>query len=410
MATLQAKRIKDALQKVRRVGRIEEAVNIAGCDLVLQNLDPDEFEASLRETQGLEDVAFANAYQMEQVCRAIIEIDGQDLREADLIEDEVPAGSFVLELVMPNKAAAEAVAAKLREQKLNATVMEVDPSVTKTVKFERARWLRDNILKTWGREALTVAWRKFSEVLIKADEKAKTGVHFLIPDETAEEKYRRLLNDMREAEDELPNDLIHKLLDDAGLLKKAHREELDAVDARMSKVQEDKPAEAQQSPAAPVQKPATPPQPTPAPVTHTPPGEPPEAVRQAMEARQPMNQTAAEVPTPPRGAVPVSAAPRVQVPAQIRQAAMQNTQGIASAQQEGSGITTRRAGRANEIAALEGQLDPSLADDQAQVAAPSRGAEVPELSHKGQGVDERGLKSIIDRPPVAGVNRKFQPR
>ncbi len=398
MATVQAKRIKDALQKVRRVGRIEEAVTIAGCEVTLQNLSPDEFEAALSAIEGLEDVAYAHAYQMEQVSRAILEVNGQDLREADYIEDEVPAGHYVLELVFPNKVAADTVAGKLREQKLNVTVTEVTDGAPKTVKVERHQWLQENLLKTWSREALTVAWRKFTEVLIKADAEAKKGVNFLVPDETAEEKYRRLLSELRETEDELPDELIHQVLGEAGLLKKSRQEELDAVNERLAQVQ--KPVPEVPAPAAPVVG------------ERVPGGPPPVDVQQAMAARTPLNNQSGPVPVPapPAGSTPVSASPRAKVPDQVRRAAMQNTQGIQSRHAESGGIQTRRPNRAAEIAALEGQVDPTIADETAAVMSPSAPVPVTELSHRGEGIDERGFRSILDQPPAVGVNPKFHPR
>lgn len=409
MATLQAKRIKDALQKVRRVGRIEEPVTIAGCDITFQNLSPDEFEAVLNEIDGLEDVAYAHAYQMEQISRSVVEIDGQNLRDVDLIEDDVPVGQFLLEVVLPNKAMADSVALKLREMKLTATVTQQPEGGTKTVRSERHQWLKDNVLKTWGREALTVAWRKFTELTIKAEDVAKKNVEFIIPDETAEDKFRRLLNELREVEDEMPDDLVNRILRDAGLLKKSSREELDAVNESLREVgpgadQLEQVAEPEVQPE-PVQVPqVTPPPP---PVQHAlpagPPGVPPD-VQQAMASRQRLNDQNVNIPVPAPPPGTVSAAPRPQVPRQIRQAAMQNTQGV---QPQGAGINTRPA-RTNEIAALESQLDPSIAESAPMPLRPHQ-AEVPELSRPIQGVDGKELMGIVNRPPMVGRNPKFRP-
>lgn len=412
MATIQAKRIKDALKKVQRVGRIEEKVTIAGCEIALQNLAPSEFEAALKEIEGLEDVAYAYAYQLEQVARSIVEIDGQDLREADFIEDEVPVGQYVLEVLLPNKAVAEDIAEKLRAQKLNAVLTQQETGGTKTVKQERHQWLKENVLKGWGREALTVGWRKFNEVLILADEVAKKDVKFRIPDETAEDKYRRLLNDLREAEGELPDELINRLLDESGFMKKTLREELDAVAERLTQMRDPTKPEAPATVEQPAEVSAVV---TPPPVERASVQAPSEAVQQAMANRARMNQQGADIPVPaaPREAVLVPAAPRVQVPEQIRRSAQNNTQGVlgpqADANGNNGGISTRRVNRATEIAALEAQVDPAAADE-GGVTLAGHQPEVAELSHKIKPVDPKGVRTILDKPPIVGINPRFKPR
>jgi len=426
MATLKATRIKEALAKVQKVGRIEEAFTVSGCELVLQNLSPTDFEQALQAIEGLEDVAYAYAFQLEQVSRGLVEINGQDLRDVDFIEDEVPVGTYVLEVVLPNKALAESVAAKLREQKLTATITQQEGGGTKTVKLERHRWLQENILKGWGREALAVAWRKFTEVLVKADEEAKKGVTFLVPDETAEEKYRRLMNELRETEDELPDELINRVLDENGLMKKALRQELDAANERLTRLDQRVENPVQEAEAPPI---VTPPPSVPQGRGPVPQEAPPEAVQRAMEAMPRLNEHNVNIPTPPRsGDRPtVSATPRPQVPDQIRRAAFQNTQGMQRQApqpqpqpqpQQGPGIHTRRPGRAGEIAAemaaMEA-LDPAMAAEATGATGqpamvPHQQQNVPELSGQEKGVDPGQFKANLDRPPMAGINRKFVKR
>lgn len=399
MATLQAKRIKDALQKFRKVGRIEDTTQIAGCDVTFTNLTQTEFEAAFAAMEGLTDVAYANAYQMEQVCRSIIEIDGQDLRDVDYIEDEVPVGHYVVELALPNKAAADSVAAKLREQKLTVSITQQTTDQTKTVKVERQQWLKTNVLETWGREAITVAWRKFTEMSLKADDHAKKGVHFMVPDEQPEDRFRRLLDELREAESELPDELVNAVLSDAGLLKKARREELEAAHAKLTQVGEAQPSPEPVAPPPPT--PVTPPSP---PVERVAPGAPPLSVQQAMLNRQRLNQQSIDVPVPVPApeAVPVPAVPRVVVPPQIRKAAAQNAQNL-------QGNEPSMNARASEIAALE-SLDAGTPALEVHRLPGRQDDAVIDLSHPQTGIDAKGLHGIIDRPPVAGINPRFRPR
>lgn len=56
MGTIQAKRFKEALQKVRKVGRIEEQMTISDTEIVIQNLSLDEYTDALRACEGLNEL------------------------------------------------------------------------------------------------------------------------------------------------------------------------------------------------------------------------------------------------------------------------------------------------------------------------------------------------------------------
>lgn len=419
MGTIQAKRFKEALQKVRKVGRLEEAMTISDTEIVIQNLSLDEYTDALRACEGLNELDYANAFQMEQVSRSIVEIDGQDLRDGDFIEDEVPNGHWVIEFSVPNKPAADAVQAKLAELKIKPTVTRAEDGTVKTMRFERHQWLKDNLLQHWGREAVGVCWKKVTETFIKAEDNAKKGVSFMIPDETPEDKFRRSLNDLREAEADLPDELVLKLLGEAGFLKKTSQEELEGANARMAQVRaQEAPAPAPVQPAAPPpparapqQAPAPPPPPPPVQSFNTEDFTPPQAVQNMMASRQRLNNDGGPIPVPipPPETVPVSASPRSKVPDAIRRAAYDATQSIKGGLQEeeqppqqhyqapqampshdGGGITTRRGSRAEQIAALEGQLD-----------------EIPVLQREPE-VNPQTL--AVDRRPAIGRNPKFNPQ
>lgn len=398
MATLRAKNLHSALQKARRVGRVEEPVEIAGCPLVLQSLTPADYEAIVAECAELDDVWYYHAYQIGHVCRAIVEIDGEDLRDVNYIEDEIPDPK--------------------------------DPTKLVTRKMERHEWIKTNLIAGWGREAIIVAWRKFAEVLVQAEKQAKEGVHFSIPDESAEDKLRRLLKDVGELQSEIPTELTEKILSDAGFLKKSSMAELDAVAKRVDGLAElDRQVEAlSQSPQAVPAEPAPADRPLVAPAPQIAPprtpaapraeqagadeprvwrdygpaeafGEsPPTDLQQRMQNRVPLNQQAVDVPapTPTHQSVPVSAQKRVAVPAAIRQGAQQNTEAL----REPSLV-----GRAAQLAALEAQADAELG-----LETPSMEPMRPpaaEIRSRG-GIDPRAVAAITEQPPVAGVNRKFR--
>lgn len=359
MAVLQAKRIQGALKKARNVGRVEDTVTIDECTIVLQSLGQDEYEAIFDECQELEEVKYLHAFQEGHVCRSIIQVGDVDLREVEFIEDEVE-----------------------------------DPKTGKTtpVKFERHQWLRDNVLATWSREAITVAWRKFAELLVQADEVAKAGIQFKVPDESPEDKLRRLLSELKDAEEEVPAALVERTYSDFGLMRKSSPEELAEVERRTREFAEEqakKRAEAEQAQEpAPTQEedveepdfepdlPQAPPPPPPRGSRTEPQGNPDDLMRR----RRPMNQEASRMPIPvPSATQTPPTRPKVEVPAEIRAAA----------------INSRQLGsnRAAEIAAME--------------AGEELGEDQPEL-RKVERQDRAAVANLIDRPPPVGINPRFR--
>jgi hypothetical protein len=398
MATsLQATKVLEALEKAKRVGKVEEAVVIDGCSFVFQNLSPAAYDSIHEETKDLDEVQYLHAYQIGHVCRSIVEIQGEDLRDVDFIEDTIPSGSYGLVAYVSSKKVGEKLAEDIKKAGGKATVIPPDGEA-RTIKLERHEWIKDNLLSSWGREAITVAWRKFADVLIMADEKAKKGIQFKVPDESAEDRLRRLVGELKEVEDDLPAELVRAILDDAGYQSKSTTAELQAANEKLQRVAE-------------AQKPAEPPQP-PVGDAGTPKPEkavegPPEAPREApevdpmalMQRRKPLNQQATQVPIPKAG--PTSPAVRPsRVPDQIRRAAEANA---ASLQPDSPPINSRAA----QIAALEAQAGLPVADEPALPKPPV--GEVAELSRKERGIDGESLRAIVDRPPVAGINPRFRP-
>lgn len=427
--TLQAKRIQAALEKARTVGRIEEGLTLSGVPIVLQNLAPEDYPAIAQELEEVPEMEYLFQFQLSNVSRALVEIDGQDLRDVDFIEDEVPAGAYVVVLQLPSEKAAKMLSQKLRDEaKLKATIIPPETDEVRTIKVARHEWIRKNVLAEWGYEALAVAWRKFSELRVKADEVAKNGVHFQIPDETAEDKLRRLMTEMDEAAQELPDELLDRVLGDAGLLRKARQEELDAVDERLKRVA----AEPQAESPPPAPTPATPPQPRrrsiaeiaaerqAAEAEDVEPMPPPVRQVQApvvdpqelMKNRQPLNTQPATVPMPPTTTHPTPAQRRTPVPEHIRQAALQNTAGVNPAMVHEAPMLR---GKAAEYAALEATVDPSLADPAVFAAEPPTLPRGPHEAPRAElvreaPIDTKALKGTIDRPPVGGINPRFKPR
>jgi len=375
MATLKATKLQAAIRKAKKVGLVEEFVTITGCPITLTNLQPEQFEQIVDECEELEDVAYYHAYQIGHISRSLVEVNGIDLRDVDFVEVEV---------------------------------QEPDDSgqlVPKTVQIERHEWVKKEILSTWGREALAIAWRKFMDVLHKAELASKEGVTFDLAQETPEEKYRRLLDEAREIEENLPPDLVPRILEEKGYLLKASKEELEAAGERIDRLaqeQEEGPPSSEPpppSPEPPVPPPVPPPVALASPTQGSPqevPKQPPDApegpsqdVKQRMSSRTPLNRQGVQAPVPVQRRV-VSAQQPVPVPPNIAAAAMS-----ASDKAE------------IERKALE-ELDPSLAqaDPSQSVKRPSAG-EIAELRKQGT-LDARALVGITDTPPPAGINPRYR--
>ena len=279
MAVLQAKKLKAALEKAKKVGLVEEAVTVAGCQIVLRSLTPDEYEAISEEGKDLEELAYLNAFQIGHLARAIIEIDGVDLRDVDFVEVE-------------------------------------DEETSKLIKLEKHAWLRDTILRTWSREAIISSWRKLLEVMALSEVKAKEGITFTIAEETDEEKFRRLLAEMLESTADLPPDLVIRILDDGGLILKSTKAELEEAAEKLSDLG---------TPEGPAPKPIA------SEASEESPERPPVDVDALMRNRTPLNQGVAEVPVP-QTVGPISASRKAEVPEAIRQAAVP-TQSLSRAAQ-----------------------------------------------------------------------------
>ena len=407
MATIKAKRIQDALEKAKKVGLVEEEVSIADCPLVLQSLEPSAYEAIMAECEDLPDLAYLHAYQIGHLARSIVEINGQDLRGVDFIEDEVPAGVWGLAAHLPTEAVAKEVAEAIGQAGGKATVLPPDGSETRVIQTEKHEWLRDNVISTWSREAIVVGWRKFSEVVIKADEKAKEGIKFMIPDETPEEKFRRLANEMKEVEDDLPPEIVSKVLSEIGFVVSSSDAEVAAATRKLADLAKEE-ADQLEAPEAPSEPEAAPTPQPPAPVPQAPPA-PPQAQPAPVESspspedlmlrRTPLNQQAIQAPVPAPSREDrrtVSASPRAAVPPQIRQAAVANAESMS---------------RADRIAALETNVDPSLQAAVQQAALTQQlGEEAPLLEKRTQGLDGKALAGAVDRPPAAGINPRYKPQ
>lgn len=334
MTTLSESRILGALVKATGVGLVEERFTVGGCEVVMRNLRPDEYDAITSEIKDLQDAAYLYAFQLGHICRSIVEIGGVDLREVEYVQAELP------------------------------DPVPEDTGRMKRVLLEKHDWLATKVLMTWSREALATCYRKFADVLTLAEERASSGITFVVPDETDEDKFKRLLNEALAATENIPEELVLRLFDQAGFVKKSTAAERQVAEEKLSKLK----AETEAAEPVPASEPP--------PVVPTNPAQP--TPQELMRRRQPLNQVVVAAPEPPPPPAPV--------------------------QVESGGLR----GRALELAAIEAQ---ALADLPQQVGLPPkpRPEDIPVLSGGPSGADSKGLAGVLDQPPVAGVNPRFRP-
>jgi len=361
MAKLQAKKITEALKKAQRVGEVEIPFRVTGCDIVVRSLRPEEYEAATQAAQEFEDLQYINAFKREHLSRSICEINGESLREYDFVEVDIE---------------------------------EPDPNTgrlaAKTVSLERHQFVSDYVLATWSREAVDTAFRKFNDVVAKSEQAATEGVEFTIPDETPEERYRRLLVEAKEIEGQVPFELVGRILDEVGYISKSSKDELKDVDQKLSQVSAEVTVEPELTPATQIEVPVT--RPARPNLSSESQQSDPEAL---MRSRRPLNQSSTPVPQPV-----------------VTQQAIQSAQPPLSMQARPVIPATPAAlKRAQEIEAMESA---ALVDMGQQPLSPviqggTRLVDgIPELSEKVQRINPQAAERIFEQPPVAGINPRFK--
>ncbi len=357
MAVLKASRLKTVLDKARNAGQVEEPVTIAGVDLVFRSLNSEAYNDILGELDEVPEKSYPVCYQIEHICRSIVEIDGADLRDVDFIEVDVDSG--------------------------------------KPVKVERHQWVRDNLVSTWSREMVQVAFHKVMDAIAGAEAKATDGVQFRVESETDEEKLRRLLGDVREAAGDVPDEMKAAILKEHGLLEGTSRAELEDLDTR-ARTWERPPEDGEPTtieatpPPSPRGPPRAPAQVVEAATVDETTGDASPTPEELMARRVPLNRTAIQEPTPHVQAEHVASVANKRSPPppahQVHKVS-------------------------SKYAAIEGlDVDPTLEPQHMPGQEPYVGGQAVVLDERRVPVDKEGAKTILDRPPVAGVNPKFSPR
>lgn len=339
MGTLSARNLTQALSQARNVGIVEEPFVVDDVSVVVRNLRPDQYDSIFKECQGLADVEYLNAWQMAHVSRAICEINGLDFRDVTTVEVEEPD---------PKR-----------------------PNQTRTVKVELHSWLQKNLLAGWTREVIYICYRKVSDVIEAGEKKAQEGITFRVADETNEDKYRRLLGELKELEEDLPEKMVDNILRDNGLSRRSTANELEAVQTRLSNLSKEQEPVQEQEPVVVQTEPPVQTIPEVPPPTSTPPSA--DRIAELLRNRTPLNQPVNPIVREPEQE-PVVQAPR-------RTAELASIEGDVT-------VTSRPIDAVN--------LQPQ--DQRPEIVLGSR----PRL-------DLAEAQKNLDKPPTGGINPRFRP-
>lgn len=336
MTILKASRLKAVLDRARDAGQVEESVRIAGLDLVFSSLVSEAYNAILDELKDVPETSYAMCYQVEHVCRSLVQVDEESFRGVDFIE-------------------------------VDAASPGAPP-----VRVERHQWLKDNLISTWSREMVQIAFRKVMDAIKGAEERAAEGVQFRVETETDEETYRRLLAEVKEAGAELPDEMREAILKEEGLLVATSKAELTELDERSRSWAQS----AEEAMLAPVEA-----------AERRPPEEPPRAPQQLVQAQGPAPAAAASEPLPvPAGRVPLNQMP-IHDPVPVNPV----DQGAATANRRSPPPAPDQVhdlSRTARVAALE--EDPNFV-----------------VLEREPRVDAQQTRAILEKPPVGGINAKY---
>jgi len=360
---IDGKKLKDALAKAKNVGLVEEAFTIEDCELVLRNLRQDEYNSILQDCDGLDGMAYLNAYQRGHIARSIVSLNGVDLRDTAFVE-----------------------------------VDEDDPKrpgQTKTVKHELHAYLNKQVLGTWGKEAIFTAFRKFGDVVGAAEIKAKQGVTFVLSDERDEDKYRRLLLEAQECEEAMPQSMVTSILDELGLMRKSTADEIKAA---MTKTDELARAQAAADQAAADQAAADQAAAAAEAAIQQASADQASAAAEAAIQQAAADQAAADQARPSAG--------RPMDPHLTLQQVIASRTPVPVVAAQASQDTSPALKRGAEIAALEGAADSHGLIEVYRPDQPQGPVEV----RKREPFDASGLATILDKPPSAGINPRFKPQ
>lgn len=354
MGIVAAKDLLSSLDRAKKVGIVEDSFDLDGCPITLRNLLPTEYEKIAEECSELEDLAYVNNFQKAHLARALQEIDGVSFRDVTFIECD-------------------------------------DPNAKKngppTIKREKHVWVRANIIDTWGKEAIDVAFRKLGDIISLAEKKSKKDVTFLTPDETGEEKFRRLLAEAKETQSDVPPALVLAILREYGYDFHTEEESREAL-SKLDRLYEEEPQG--EAPPPPVQQDVAP-----RPV-QTPPEAPPVGRRPLNEI--PEEEVAPVIPVPPPRRPEVAPAPPpMAAPPPTPPMAPPSLAALSPRQQQYL---------ANEL-----EFNPGFQQELEQAAAtpvvdPKTLSDAPVLEKST--VDIKSVIGQIDRPPTVGFNPKFR--
>jgi len=347
VGTIDSKKLNAALAKAKNIGLVEDGCTIGGCDLVFRSLRSEDYTAVLHDCDGLPEEEYIHRYQKGHIARSIVELNGVDLRDSRFVTVEEP---------------------------------DAATGVMRPVTLELHQYLSKHMLDTWGKEVVDIAFRKVGDVLELAERQAKHGIKFIAEDETAEEKYRRLILEARAIEKDLPVSLVGKILEEQGLVTQSTAEEIRLA---MSRVEQLSREQAQAQAAV---------------------GEEQKADPSGLATAAPATAAPAVEPTPTQPTRPRPVDPHATLQSAMVSRKAAEVPVVTSAQ---AAEPKPLAPRSAVISALEGSTQ--VAPDTSAAISLQSGDPHEVVEIKRSPMDVQAARALVDNPPVAGINPRFRP-
>lgn len=200
MKVVSSAKLREALVQVTDLGLHEEPFEMLGQSMVVRNLRPEEHNAVLAECEGLDNLPYMTTHMMGNVSRALVELNGVDLREVSFVEDEVPD----------------------------------EKGRPKKVRLEKHKWLEKNVLSLWRGDALYLTYLKVQDAILVANRRAREGITFITPEETDEAQVRRLFNEAKDLLDGMPEGVKARVLEDYGFADRPSEADFQEANAKLA--------------------------------------------------------------------------------------------------------------------------------------------------------------------------------
>lgn len=182
---VQQRNLESSIKSAFQIGVEEsEPFTVLGVQFVIRNLaEPEWADAISFEADELTDFQATSMLRYRLLAKALQEVNGFSLRELSSVE-------------------------------MDTTEEGEEPQVV-----EKETYLIQHLFPTWIGEVHEIVYAKFLDHSRWVESRAKDGIKFFTPQETPEQKFRALLTEARDLQNNIPYDLAKKILEDTGFVE-----------------------------------------------------------------------------------------------------------------------------------------------------------------------------------------------